>query len=350
MSFTMMNYDEVLEDVKEQKRYLLLGNGFSMAYNPKRFSFTSLLDNAVERELIRKTSPIYKVFTQFDTKDFEEVVKLLETSTKVLKTYGVLSKADEEKILADSKSLKNYLVDVITNNHPDKITEISDSEFFSSASFIKNFEKVYTLNYDLLLYWTCIKLQSFIEKEQIEDSLLDISDGFYDPYEHSTDYVVFGNDGASQNIYFLHGGLHIYDKKSEIIKNTFSRTDKSLKEQTLENLDKDIYPIFVSEGTSEQKKAKIIHNAYLNHCYKSLLSIGRTKKNESSLVVFGTLLKRNDIHIRQAILKSKVENIYIGISKESDIKEFTNFIDKASKLKKAKKVYFYDYRTAKVWR
>jgi hypothetical protein len=107
MSFTMMNYDEVLEDVKEQKRYLLLGNGFSMAYNPKRFSFTSLLDNAVERELIRKTSPIYKVFTQFDTKDFEEVVKLLETSTKVLKTYGVLSKADEKKILAKEWFLKN---------------------------------------------------------------------------------------------------------------------------------------------------------------------------------------------------------------------------------------------------
>ena len=66
------------------------------------------------------------------------------------------------------------------------------------------------------------------------------------------------------NIYFLHGGLHIYDKKTRIIKNTFRRTDKSLKEQTLENLDKDIYPIFVSEGTSEQKK-KNIHNAYLNH-------------------------------------------------------------------------------------
>ena len=347
MSFTMMNYDEVLEDVKEQKRYLLLGNGFSMAYNPKRFSFTSLLDNAVERELIRKTSPIYKVFTQFDTKDFEEVVKLLETSTKVLKTYGVLSKADEEKILDDSKSLKNYLVDVITNNHPDKITEISDDEFFNSSSFIKNFEKVYTLNYDLLLYWSCIKLKSFIQEEQIQDSILDISDGFYDPHEQTTNYVVFGNDGASQNIYFLHGGLHIFDKKSEIIKNTFSRTDKSLKEQTLENLNKDIYPIFVSEGTSEQKKAKIIHNAYLNHCYKSLSSIGT--KN-SSLVIFGTLLKRNDTHIRKAILKSKVENIYIGVSNEDEAKEFDDFIEQSSKLNKTKKVYFYDYRTAKVWR
>ena len=347
MSFTMMNYDEVLEDVKEQKRYLLLGNGFSMAYNPKRFSFTSLLENAVERGLINKTSPIYNVFTQFDTKDFEEVVKLLETSTKVLKTYGVLSKADEKKILDDSKSLKKYLVDVITNNHPDKITEISDDEFFNSSSFIKNFEKVYTLNYDLLLYWSCIKLQSFIQEEQIQDSILDISDGFYDPHEQTTNYVVFGNDGASQNIYFLHGGLHIFDKKSEIIKNTFSRTDKSLKEQTLENLNKDIYPIFVSEGTSEQKKAKIIHNAYLNHCYKSLSSIGT--KN-SSLVIFGTLLKRNDTHIRKAILKSKVENIYIGVSNEDEAKEFDDFIEQSSKLKKAKKVYFYDYRTAKVWR
>ena len=347
MSFTIMNYDKVLEDVKEQKRYLLLGNGFSMAYNPKRFSFTSLLDNAVERELITKTSPIYKVFIQFDTKDFEEVVKLLETSTKVLKTYGVLSKADEKKILDDSKSLKKYLVDVITNNHPDKITEISDDEFFNSSSFIKNFEKVYTLNYDLLLYWSCIKLQSFIQEEQIQDSILDISDGFYDPHEQTTNYVVSGNDGASQNIYFLHGGLHIFDKKSEIIKNTFSRTDKSLKEQTLENLNKDIYPIFVSEGTSEQKKAKIIHNAYLNHCYKSLSSIGT--KN-SSLVIFGTLLKRNDTHIRKAILKSKVENIYIGVSNEDEAKEFDDFIEQSSKLKKAKKVYFYDYRTAKVWR
>ena len=114
-----------------------------------------------------------------------------------------------------------------------------------------------------------------------------------------------------------------------------------------ENLNKDIYPIFVSEGTSEQKKAKIIHNAYLNHCYKSLSSIGT--KN-SSLVIFGTLLKRNDTHIRKAILKSKVENIYIGVSNEDEAKEFDDFIEQSSKLKKAKKVYFYDYRTAKVWR
>ena len=59
-----------------------------MAYNKERLSFTSLLESAVDSGLISKSSPIYAVFSEFDTKDFEEVVKLLETSVKVLKKYG----------------------------------------------------------------------------------------------------------------------------------------------------------------------------------------------------------------------------------------------------------------------
>lgn len=124
-----------------------------MSYNKDRFSFTSLLESAVDSGLISESSPIYAVFSKFDTKDFEEVVKLLETSVKVLKTYGAISSSDEKAILKDSKSLKEYLVDVITNNHPEKITEISDEEYLNSANFIKEYEKIYTLNYDLLLYW-----------------------------------------------------------------------------------------------------------------------------------------------------------------------------------------------------
>lgn len=346
MSTSILSFSDVKEEIYGAKNnHLLLGNGFSMAYNKERFSFTSLLESAVTQGLITKQSPIYAIFEEFSTKDFEEVVKLLETAVKVLKKYSVISPIDEKRILDDSIALKKYLVDIITNNHPEKITEISDDEFLNSANFIKDFNRVYTLNYDLLLYWTCIKLQSFVEMQQIKSSILNISDGFNDPHEHSTDYVVFANDSSiTQNISFLHGGLHIFDRKNEIVKNTYSRTDKTLKEQTLNNLEKDIYPVFVSEGTSEQKKARIIHNAYLNHCYKSLSKIS------GNLVVFGTLLKRNDEHIREAILNSKIENIYVGVSSEEDIKGFVDFIMKCSKLKKPKYVYFYDYKTAKVWR
>lgn len=351
MSTKLLTYNEVLKETENDNRHLLLGNGFSMAYNHERFSFTSLLQSAVDNGLIDVESPVYKIFQTFDTKDFEEVVKLLETSVKVLKEYGVIKKDDEKKILEDSIALKKHLVDIITNNHPEKITDVPNEEFVNSINFIKDYERIYTLNYDLLLYWTTMKLGDAIQQKLIEKSSvrLDITDGFHDPYGETTDFVVYGNDSSSQNIFYLHGALHLFDNKYEVIKNTYSRTNKTLREQTLEFLKKDIYPVFVSEGTSEQKKTKIFHNAYLNHCYKSLKGIGRPTKNDS-IVVFGTMLKSNDEHIQTAVLENKTKRIYIGVSSIDKISEFEEFINKASQARYPKEVYFYDYRTALVWR
>jgi hypothetical protein len=83
-----LTYEDVLKATIGDKRYLLTGNGFSMSYNRERFSFTSLLDSAVENGLISVHSPIYDIFQEFATKDFEEVVKLLETSVRVLEKYS----------------------------------------------------------------------------------------------------------------------------------------------------------------------------------------------------------------------------------------------------------------------
>jgi hypothetical protein len=349
MSFKMLDYSEVLENTNEQRNHLLLGNGFSMSYNKDRFSFTSLLDSAVSKGYIKKSSAIYEIFKEFDTKDFEEVIKLLESSVKVLKKYGVLHRSNEKEILDDSIALKKHLVEIITNNHPAKITDVLEEEYLNCANFIKYYERVYTLNYDLLLYWTTIKLMDFISESKIEQSNLDTSDGFHEDDEFGKEYVKFGNDSSKQGIFHLHGALHIFDKKNKIIKNTFSRTGVDLREQTLQNLKDDIYPIFVSEGTSEQKQSKIIHNAYLNHCYKSFGSIGRIKV-PSNLIVFGTLLKTNDAHIKEAILKNKIKNIYFGISTEEEKESLNEFVRQLSQAKFPKEVYFYDYRTVKVWR
>jgi len=341
----LLSYENVLERTTGEKRFLLTGNGFSMSYNNERFSFTSLLDSAVANGLIDKTSPVFSVFQEFATKDFEEVVKLLETSVRVVEKYNAIGIKDKEQIINDSKNLKKHLVEIITNNHPEKITEISEEEFSYSTKFISQYNKIYTLNYDLLLYWTTIKLMDYISEQKIDNVVLNPTDGFHND-DINDNYVIFGNDNSSQEIYYLHGALHIFDKKSSIIKNTYSRTTIALKEQTLKNLDKDIYPIFVSEGTSEQKKTKIIHNAYLNHCYKSLGAIG--SKN-SSLVVFGTLLKMNDLHIRDAIKKNKVKNIYFGVSSEDEVNQLEEFKEELENIDKPKNVYFYDYRTVSVW-
>lgn len=331
---TLLTYKDVESKIGNDKRVLLLGNGFSMAYNKKRFSFTNLFDSAVNKGLIDKNSPVYRIFQDFESKDFEEVIKLLESSFLVLDEYEI--NYDKSKIEQDISNLKEHLVNIITNSHPDKITDINDDEFSNSMNFISFYEKIYTLNYDLLLYWSCIKL---LEKPQ---GKLKVTDGFIGNNDNSEEYVCFSNEKhASQTIFYLHGGLHIYDKQSEIIKATYSKTGKTLKEQTLENLKENIYPVFISEGSSENKKAKIIHNAYLNYCYKSLATSGSKK---SHLVIFGTHLKSNDKHIRDIILKGKFENIYIGLS---DVTQKSSFLDFENT---SKKIFYFDYRTAKVWR
>lgn len=341
MEDRFLTYDEVLERTDE-KRNILLGNGFSMAYNKERFSFTSLLQSAIDKGIIEENSKIHQIFKNNNTSDFEKVVKILENTSKILKIY-TQNESLCKQLLEDSKKLKQFLVDIITNNHPEKITEISDDRFESTINFIKEYKKIYSLNYDLLLYWTTEKLREKINNKTIQDRK-EFIDGFCNNNSNE-DYVIFNNNSHSNTCLYLHGALHIFDSGNEIIKKTYSRTGTPLKEQTTEELNNNRYPVFVSEGTSEQKKTKIIHNAYLNHCYKSLCAIG------GNLIIFGTKLKSNDEHIQDAILKSKIKNIYFGVSDlNKGQQELSNFIEKNNNLEKNKKqIFFYDYRSVKIW-
>ena len=68
----------------------------------------------------------------------------------------------------------------------------------------------------------------FLQQGIIKKDALSPTDGFHDD-QYEDKYVVFGNDSSPQEIYYLHGALHIFDKKDKIIKNTFSRTEILLK-------------------------------------------------------------------------------------------------------------------------
>ncbi len=56
-----------------------------MAYDKNRFSFTSLLQSAIDNGIIEENSNIHKIFKNNNTSDFEEVVKILENTSKILK-------------------------------------------------------------------------------------------------------------------------------------------------------------------------------------------------------------------------------------------------------------------------
>lgn len=315
MGEKIVSYTEIkkrfFEKIESKDRLLLLGNGFSIAYNKDRFSFTSLLQRAVEKNVIKENEEIYQVFEKIDTKDFELIIKILEDSSKVLSIYDNQN-SHIQKISHDSIQLKKFLVDVITNNHPEKSTVISDNAYKNTMDFLKDYGVIYTLNYDLLLYWTLMKHKDNPEYEKY-------TDGFTRDSEEEEE-CHFRTRDSDKKIHYLHGCLCFFDNHTTINKKIY-KEEQPLKEQILQSLENNFYPIFVSEGNSNQKLTKILHNIYLNSCYRSLQSKGKL------LIIYGTYLKQNDTHIQDAIIKNpKIITICIAVKDEDSIKEIQPFI------------------------
>jgi hypothetical protein len=341
--YKLLSYNEVLVKTENSRRYLLLGNGFSIAYD-EIFSFKNLFDYAVNKNLININSPLFNMFFyDFKTYDFERVIKKLEESIIVYFRYHNYPYY-YNNLYMDIDNLKKILINVLSELHPEHAAILNEFNYIYSKRFIKEYDSIFTLNYDLLLTWVILKLQDDINYK--DSSRLRVNDGFGRPISNLT----FIENNLDQTIYYLHGALHIFDEGIEITKISSKNRDKSLIPQIRENIsDSSKYPLFVSEGTWQNKLLKIRKNIYLNHCYNSLKYLGfyTNVPDTDSLVIFGTLLKSNDNHILEAIKENKIKNIYIGVSSYDKIQEECSHIFKELK---NKNLYFYDYNTVNVWK
>jgi len=358
---TIITFQEALEKASSGKKHLLLGNGFSIAWNTQIFSYTNLLEQADENNAFEGVSPaVRELFSRVDTSDFETIVRMLNGSTEVLSLYPDTDEGFIELIRQDAENLKNILAETVARNHPDFPSAVTEEESVSCKQFLINFDTIFTLNYDLLLYWTIIH---FIDE-------LDFKDGFEDPYDElldgeyfEEDYVKWslGNETKAE-LMFLHGALHLYDAGSETRKFTWSRTGITLKEQVLEALNNGMFPLFVAEGTAEEKFTKINHNSYLSRCFRSFQS------STGNLFIHGLSLKENDSHITKAIVEGKYTQIFISLHGEEDSEENANIKVRVERLvaqrqsRNEKKLeinsrsrppqiaaYFYQAESASVW-
>lgn len=69
----LQTYQQILDHLKKEKRekHLLMGNGFSIAYDPKIFSYNAL------RDFIKKSdnSLLIKLFEIVNTYNFEQIMQ-----------------------------------------------------------------------------------------------------------------------------------------------------------------------------------------------------------------------------------------------------------------------------------
>jgi len=351
----IMNFDEAICDsVDCQKRNLLLGNGFSIAGVPKKFHYESLFKQADFSSLPK----VEDAFRMLRTQDFEVVIKALKQGSLLMKVYGGGTSV-AQKMKDAAAALKKLLIITVTDNHPGNSGEISDDHYRACRKFLAYFlspdkqGEVYTLNYDLLLYWSLMREDN---SPHLSLPKIVFNDGF-GPDEDNPDaqYVLWKAETSvnKQCIHYLHGALHLYNVGKKLRKYTWSRGGTSLIKQIQKAIETNSFPVFVSEGESEDKLKRIRHMAYLRYSLNSFREV--MDQDDQALFIHGHSLSLNDDHVLEHIGYGKCRKVYVSLYGSSDSENNQRTISRAKKLEAMRDarypmtLVFYDASTANVW-
>ncbi len=338
----LLSFEHALAAANEDRKkprpvHVLLGNGFSRACKNDIFAYGALFERA---EFGALSLHVRAAFDGLATRDFEYVMRPLRHAGQLIRVYEPTAATLAAALEADANGLREVLVGAIAGSHPDHPNEIPTATYAACKRFLSNFDRIATLNYDLLLYWAL--MQSEIEPQVRCD------DGFRKP-ERDADYVTWEPENTyDQNVYYLHGALHLFDSGTEIQKYTWVNTGIRLIDQIRSALERNAFPLFVAEGESGEKLTRIRHSAYLSKAERSVLNLGGT------MFVYGHSLGDNDRHILEAIIKSKVDRIYISIYGDPNSEPNRNIMSRGKGLEaaaayKSLSVGFYDAASAHAW-
>ncbi|MGV0980722.1 MAG: DUF4917 family protein [Polynucleobacter sp.] len=345
---SLETFEDVVKSIKKNDGRpfnLLLGNGFSMAYDSKIFSYNAL-HNFVENSNHKLLS---KVFDAMKTKNFELMLQQLDAFYELAEALGADKKL-KDQIAEASGELKTSLIEAVKELHPEHVFKVPEEKINACAKFIKLFldqnGKLFTTNYDVLLYWVLMR----------SPTLKVIGDGFGRDREGADEYIPpedlqyselrWGKNKETQVVFYMHGALPIFDTGINIIKEEY--TGQNLLLENISNrVKKGEYPVFVTAGNGKEKLTHIRHNRYLSYCYDKFSEM------TGSLVTFGFNFGEYDDHIIDAIniaahygkkVPNKLWSIYIGAYSDQDVK----FLESIRKKFKCK-VHIFDAKTAPVW-
>lgn len=336
----IISYQNALAASASGNRFLLLGNGFSIAWDHTIFSYGSLKEKASTLG-----EDIRRVFEKLDTVDFEEVIRAYEYAASVCESYEIDTDFKEKAV-----TVRDTLIDTIAISHPELPSKISETQFEACVDFLGSFKSIYTLNYDMLLYWV---LMRDMFRETGRPKLRSLSDGFAYNDEEFLNW-----DGSSFDIYYMHGALHLFEE-SDLLKLNYSENQTPLKEQFIELIkNRKKFPLFVAEGSSAEKESRIRSSGYLTRCLNSLQKIGRTNTPDS-LFTFGVSFSDNDEHISKYISHNKIQKLFVGVYGDPESEENKKLIQNVSKIVRLREgrgrravplsVQYYNAEDANVW-
>jgi len=272
---------------------LLIGNGASQAIWA-RFKYASLYEEAKSEELENPLSDADQaMFQAFDTTNFERVLEGLSAARKVLDALDLVIPQVRERY----ESVRMALVEAVRMVHVEWAS-VPENVLKRFAGILRSYRHVYSTNYDLLLYWAIMSVNA-----------AGFTDFFFDGEFDLSNTEIWDRDRT--RILHLHGALHLYRIGSRTVKR---RRDYS---RNLLELFGDPYgegaiPLFVSEGSSEEKLATITTSDYLGFAFNSFAT------HEGPLVVFGHSLSDYDDHILKAMSRWEGRGLAVGLLPDTE--------------------------------
>ena len=336
---------------------LLMGNGFSIAFS-ELYAYPSLLHQ------INKDFHILEIdddkFKYLDSADFEKakrylgvVASMTRDAVPRLGSGGDAAQVVSDMLQKDADALSSRLVDALIAlppkfdeywpEHGRSANALTLEQIESAAKFIKRFDKVFTVNYDLLLYWVIARTDRGRTRWHL---------GFESPADQENPWGRW-EPHVDQNVFFLHGAFHLFssvddDTQTSLIYVKYGeRPIMSLEARIGQAVNTRGLPIIVFEGTAKEKKARIARTPYLAAAFEKL------KELQGTLFVYGLSMKQ-DTHLLEAIAESSVERICVGHHSERPSRELKSIFESICDSRKDKgckepEIVYFDSRECNVW-
>jgi len=297
----LVNFREELESCKGEKS-LVLGNGFGISYDFAAGTNSFCWDSLADLCEFEVGSPLMGLLEECNF-DFEIVHQKINNAIAVIKKYDDENHLSEN-LAGEIQVLRDQLISAVALSHPPSLNrECSPDEkrtisrmVSNCRSFLTKFEKVFSLNYDLLLYWVRCFDNDYLGNDCFE--------------KHDDELIFSPNDNAE--FLFPHGALFIY-RDGYSAKKSRSSKHRPILAQVKENIEKGIFPMCVSEGKGNQKLSAIKSNEYLSFCY------GKIKECKGTVFTYGASFSEGkDSHIIEALIKSPATRIIVGDFKPSE--------------------------------
>ena len=321
-------------------RYLLAGNGLSIGAAPA-FATEALAASFRERlPTVRVTPHVMAHFDMLDGPVENRVTSLVRCPDCVL--Y--------------EPNLREAMIEAILESSPGGHGELL-APLCAAVSFLARFVSIFTLSYDLLLYWLIMHPRQCPECSQSYRQQ-PFGDGFGKGSNRPDGYRMSGwtdsFPGTIRPVRYLHGAVHLVENEGAtwklVAQNNAgdSALSPNLRDLVRERRDKGLLPpLVVFETTAEDKKKRIQHNRYLCSSMRSFDSI------DGHLIVYGTGLNDQDDHLWRSIsVNGHIKSLNVGVYGDPNSAENRGLINRAYKIAAehgSLTLRFYRSETASAW-